>query len=177
MKQSRILNLKVSTQLLVSSLFDERTPHIVEEKVKRPSRVKEIGSFVFSFILILIIMAALGGAGLWIKNKINILEKEKLELQVSNEQLLAENVVLIQTNERNVLTISQLLSDKKRGDQIVVQLKGQLKEDGATLTNLRKRLRQIVKNDPTQDGAVSPVLRQAIEEIQLKRYPKSGDKK
>lgn len=177
MKQSVLRNLKVSTQLTVLSLFEKEDIGKIERK---PIISNQMGFFGITFILIVVIMLALGGATLWVKNKVDTLEREKLELKVTNEELIAANARITEINERNVLTISQLLSDKKRGDVIVNQLKSERQKYEETLASLRKKVKVTVKNDPTKDGPIAPVLRDTIQDILNTRYPplvKKDDKK
>jgi len=172
MRQSTVRNLLVSTHLRVAKLLPEDgiQPQTVQ-------RIKQLGFFGFTFILIVVILACLGGAGLWVKTKINVLENEKLTLQVQNEQLVADNARVLEVNKNNTFIIEQLNKDKERGNQIVTELKAQRKKDATTLANLRKSIRDIIKNDPSQDGEVSPVLKQTLQSILDNRFPKPVEKK
>jgi hypothetical protein len=172
MRQSVVRNLLVSTQLGIAKLLPEDgiQPQTIQ-------RVKQLGFFGFTFILIVVILACLGGAGLWVKTKINVLENEKLTLQVQNEQLVADNARILEVNKNNVFIIEQLNKDKDRGNKIVTELKAQRKKDAMTLANLRKSIRDIIKNDPSQDGEISPVLKQTLQSILDNRFPAPVEKK
>jgi hypothetical protein len=177
MRQSIVRNLLVSTQLGVARLIPEDgiQPQTIQ-------RVKQLGFFGITFILIVVILACLGGAGLWVKTKINVLENEKLTLKVQNEQLVADNARILEVNKSNVFIIDKLNKDKERSNKIVSELKVQRQKDMTNLANLRTSIRQIIKNDPTQDGSLSPVLRQTLQNILDRRNPpapvvKKGDEK
>lgn len=166
MRQSIVRNLLVTAQLKVIPLLPENG---IKPQTKQ--RLKQLGFFGFTFILIVVILACLGGAGLWVKTKINALENEKLELKVANEQLVAENARFLEINKNNEFVISQLKKDKERGDKIVTELRAARQKDATTLNGLRTSIRKIIKNDPSQDGELSPVLKKTLQGILERRFP------
>lgn len=167
MRQSITRNLAIKSQLKMISMSENVRAHKPEIK----QQLKQIGSFAFIFIMIVVLLGCIGGAALWVKNKINNLEKEKLELTVANKDLVAENSRILEVNKANVFIIDQMTRDKSRADRIVTELKQQRQKDALTLNNMRESIRRIIKNDPSKDGTVSPVLTQTIQSIIDTRYP------
>lgn len=119
----------------------------------------------FQMYAILGIIALVIAAGGTLYFKFNSLNDQIEELTTKNSALVTENTMLIEVNKKNSEVISQLNNDKARAEKITSDFRIQKARDNAEMERLRDAIQTIIRNDPSMNGPISPILKNTIQQI------------
>lgn len=129
-------------------------------------------AFKFKTIAIILTLLVIVGGILFVKHKINSLEKEKVELIEKNTMLANDLRRAIDVNIENQQTIKRLENANKLKEQAERNLKDKMKKDQQTIDNLMERISKV---KPEDDGQVSNVLKDTVDTIQKQRDDRSKE--
>jgi cell division protein FtsX len=129
-------------------------------------------AFKFKTIAIILVLFVIVGGILFVKHKINSLEKEKVELIEKNTMLANDLRRAIDVNIENQQTIKRLENANKLKEQAERNLKDKMKKDQQTIDNLMERISKV---KPEDDGQVANVLKDTVDTIQKQRDDRSKE--
>lgn len=129
-------------------------------------------AFKFKIIAIILALFVIVGGILFVKHKINSLEKEKVELIEKNTMLANDLRRAIDVNIENQQTIKRLENANKLKEQAERNLKDKMKKDQQTIDNLMERISKV---KPEDDGQVANVLKDTVDTIQKQRDDRSKE--
>lgn len=112
-----------------------------------------------------ILLAILVAGGLYLKYEFASIKTENEALQRDKKTLKDDNERLIAINQINADTIKMMQNDKQKADEVIKNLKLQNGKDAAAMQSLRAAIDSMAK-DPANNGPVSPVLKNTINQIQ-----------
>lgn len=96
------------------------------------------------------------------------LEENNRILQVNVDTLKGNELKLSTANETNLGTIKSLLAERTLAQKVIDNLAVSDKSNRATIDQLNGHISALIK-DPKNDGAVAPVLRETVRDIQTNR--------
>jgi len=107
--------------------------------------------------------------------KIDALQVEKGQLQEANANLLAQIeglqnsiALLTEANDQNLKTIEKLKKERADATTAIASLANSTANNKKLIAALQAKLKELLK-DPKNDGPVSPILRETVEQIQKNR--------
>jgi cell division protein FtsB len=125
-----------------------------------------------------LLITAVGGGLLYVHNLKSTVQKQEaqiVQLKTDNAILTDNNAVLkdnmkklATANFTNWQTAQSLIADREKASTAISNLAAASLHDKKTLDRLNQKITDMLK-DPKNDGAVAPVLREIIREIQKER--------
>lgn len=92
-------------------------------------------------------------------------------LQENNKVIKANTEVLIAANTTTASTAASLMDERKFAQIAISTLAASTVSDKAVITKLNQKLKDLIK-DPSNDGPVSPALRETVRQVQNTRSDK-----
>lgn len=123
-------------------------------------------------IAIAVATTVLAGGALFVKYKINSLQKEKAELIQQNTVLANDLRRAIDINVENQLAIKRLENANKLKEQAERNLKDKMKKDQQTIDGLMDKISKV---KPEDDGQVANILKDTVDSIQKQREIRSKE--
>lgn len=131
-----------------------------------------IPALKIKLIIAVVAAAVIAGGILFVKYKINSLEKEKAELIEKNTRLTNDLRRAIDVNIENQQAIKRLENANKLKEQAEKNLKDKMKRDQQTIESL---IDKISKVKPEDNGTVANVLKDTVDTIQKQRDVRSKE--
>jgi cell division protein FtsB len=142
------------------------------------------GSQIKLIVAAVVVTTAIAGVGgtIWyvksLQKDIAQLTEDKNNLTAANKILTDNNATLKENqlklesaNSANLATIKALQGERVQATRAISQLATANATDKAALDRLNQKVEKLLK-DPKNDGAVAPVLREVIRDIQKERASK-----
>jgi cell division protein FtsB len=129
---------------------------------------------IFLAVAATAILGTVGGTALYVRHlrgEVAELETDNRIYKQNNETLKKNVETLDKANTANFNTVQSLIADKAQASKAISQLAAMRQADNARFDRLNGRIQDMLK-DPKNDGAVAPVLREVIREVQKARDSK-----